>query len=127
MKRARWSAEDRAYFRSLGKFIAERRKELGMTQAEMARELKVCQQTVFAYELGDRMINIVMLRKLAGIFQVSVEELSGMRMKIRPKRRLSPAGIRHADRYRSLGKTRQRFVARLIDLLLLEQAALASK
>ena len=49
-------AESRAYFRALGKHITELRKEIGMTQAELARALKVSQQTVFAYELGDRRV-----------------------------------------------------------------------
>ena len=32
-----------------------------MTQAELARALKVSQQTVFAYELGDRRVSVLML------------------------------------------------------------------
>jgi transcriptional regulator with XRE-family HTH domain len=115
--------ESRAYFRALGQHISELRKGLGMTQAELARELKVSQQTVFAYELGDRRVSVLMLVKLARIFDTSVEELSELKMTIRPKRRLSPAGIRHAERYQMLSKTRQRFVARIIDVVLAEQNA----
>lgn len=98
-----------------------------MTQAELARLLKVSQQTVFSWELGDRRVSVLTLVQLARIFDTSVEELSGLKMPIRPKCRLSPAGVRHADRYRQLSKTRQHFVARIIELLLQEQAALASK
>jgi transcriptional regulator with XRE-family HTH domain len=115
--------ESRAYFRSLGMHIAELRKEQGMTQAELARALGLSQQTVFAYELGDRRVSVLILVKLARIFQVTIEELSGLKMVIRPKRRLSPAGIRHAERFQQLSKTRQRFAKRLIDLLLVEQNA----
>ncbi|WP_129780376.1 helix-turn-helix transcriptional regulator [Peristeroidobacter soli] len=43
-------AESRAYFRALGKHISQLRKEIGMTQAELARALNVSQQAVFAYE-----------------------------------------------------------------------------
>jgi DNA-binding XRE family transcriptional regulator len=68
----RLKAESRAYFRSLGKHITELRKEIGMTQAELARALKVSQQTVFAYELGDRRVSVLMLVKLARIFDTSV-------------------------------------------------------
>lgn len=110
--------ESRAYFRTLGKHISQLRKEHGMTQAELARTLGVSQQTVFAYELGGRRVNVLMLVKLADIFGMSVEQLSGFKMPVRRKRRLSPAGVRHAERYRMLSKTKQRFVARIIDVLL---------
>ena len=93
-----------------------------MTQAELARALGVSQQTVFAYELGDRRVSVLMLVKLARIFDTSVEELSGLKMLIRPKRRLSPAGVRHAECYQ-LSKTEQRFVKRIIDTLLERVAA----
>ena len=111
-------AESQTYFRALGKHITELRKEIGMTQAELARALGVSQQTVFAYELGDRRVSVLMLVKLARIFDTSVEELSGLKMPVRRKRRLSPAGARHAERYQQLSKTEQRFVTRIIDTLL---------
>ena len=123
MNAPRLKAESRAYFRALGKHITELRKEIGMTQAELARALKVSQQTVFAYELGDRRVSVLMLVKLARIFDTSVEELSGLKMPIRPKRRLSPAGVRHAESYQRLSKTEQRFVKKIIDTLLERVAA----
>src|SRR5690349_13695748 len=110
--------ESRAYFRALGAHVSTLRKELGMTQAELARALGVSQQTVFAYELGDRRISVLMLLKLGKIFDVRVEDLMGMITRPRPKRRLSPAGMRHAERFQQLSKTEQRFVKRIIDLLL---------
>ena len=119
MSAPRLKAESQAYFRALGKHITELRKEIGMTQAELARALGVSQQTVFAYELGDRRVSVLMLIELARIFDTSVEELSGLKMPIRPKRRLSPAGVRHAE----LSKTEQRFVKRIIDTLLERVAA----
>jgi len=70
------------------------------------------------YELGDRRVSVLMLVKLAHIFDTSVEELSGSKMSIRPKRRLSPAGVPHAESHQRLSKTEQRFVKRIIDTLL---------
>jgi DNA-binding XRE family transcriptional regulator len=119
-------AESRAYFRSLGKHIEVLRKEEGMTQAELARTLGVSQQTTFSWETGDRRINVLMLIKLARIFDTSVEELSGLKMPVRPQRRLSPAGVRHAERYQQLSKTQQRFVMKIIDVLLEQQPSAAS-
>ena len=90
-----------------------------MTQAELARALGVSQQTVFAYELGDRRVSVLMLAKLAKLFAVPVEELMGMTRSQRPShRRLSPAGVRHAERFQLLSKTQQRFVVKIIDVLL---------
>ena len=110
--------ESRAYFRALGAHVTRLRNEHGMTQAELARSLGVSQQTVFAYELGDRRISVLILVKLAKIFEVPLEALAGMTVIIRPQRRLSPAGMRHADRYQQLSKTEQRFVKKIMDLLL---------
>lgn len=123
MNAPRVKGESRAYFRALGAHISVLRKEQGMTQAELSRALGVSQQTVFAYELGDRRVSVLMLVKLARIFDISVEELSGMKMPIRSKRRLSPAGARHAERFQLMSKTQQRFVKRIIDVLLTEQSA----
>lgn len=112
-------AESRAYFRALGATITERRKEIGMTQAELARGLGVSQQTVFAYELGDRRVSVLIIAKLARIFQITVEEMIGMSRIPRPAhRRLSPAGMRHAERFQQLSKTEQRFVKKIMDMCL---------
>jgi len=90
----------------------------GLTQAELSRLLGVSQQTVFAYELGDRRMSVLILVKLAKIFGVSIEELTGMTtIQVRPKQRLSPAGMRHAERFQQLSKTEQRFVKKIIDVL----------
>lgn len=110
--------ESRTYFRALGAHISLLRKARGMTQAELARALGVSQQAVFAYELGDRRVSVLILAKLAKVFAISVEELMGITKPTRiPKRRLSPRAMRHAERLQALSKTQQRFVIRIIDLL----------
>lgn len=115
--------ESRAYFRALGAHISKLRKGQHLTQAELARLLGVSQQTVFAYELGDRRVSVLMLIKLAKIFDVPVEELIGLINSPRPdKPRPSPAGIRHAERFQQLSKTEQRFVTRIIDVLLAQSS-----
>jgi transcriptional regulator with XRE-family HTH domain len=126
MNAPRIKAESRAYFRALGAHICVLRKEQGMTQAELARAIGVSQQTVFAYELGDRRVSVLIVAKLAKTFGVPVEELMGMQMLIRPKCRLSPAGVRHAERYQKLSKTEQRFVKKIIDTLLSPQPSIAA-
>ena len=111
-------AESRTYFRALGAHVAQLRKARGMTQAELARAVGVSQQAVFAYELGDRRISVLILAKIAKVFGVPVEELIGM---VKPahvrKQRLSPRAERHAERLQALPKTQQRLVVRIIDTL----------
>lgn len=116
--------ESRAYFRALGKHITTLRKKFDMTQAELARALGVSQQTVFAWELGDRRVSVLMLLKLAQIFQTPAEQLMDLSKEPCPvKRLLSPAGVRHAERFQQLSRTDQRFIKKLIDALLTEQNA----
>lgn len=119
--------ESRAYFRALGAHVALLRKRLGMTQAELARAVGVSQQAVFAYELGDRRISVLVLGKLSRVFNVPVQDLMGM---IKPARaskgRLSPRAMRHAERLQALSKTKQRFVIRIIDVLEADSTRLPS-
>lgn len=112
-------ANSKAFYRSLGKHIGVLRKERDLTQAELSRMLGVSQQSVFAYELGDRRVNVLALIKLARIFDVPVASLIGMVKSQEPSnRRLSLAGLRHAERYLQLPKKHQRFVSKIMDVLL---------
>lgn len=116
--------ESRTYFRALGEHVSKLRKEQGLTQAELARLLEVSQQTVFAYELGDRRVSVLMLIKLAKIFSVPVEELMSMTHSAPSTNpRPSPAGIRHAERFQELRRSDQRFVTRIIDVLLARKSS----
>lgn len=110
--------ESRAYFRSLGGHIALMRKARGMTQAELARAIGVSQQAVFAYELGERRVSVLVLIKIAKVFTLPVEDLIGLSKTTRiPKGRLSPRAMRHAERLQALTKTQQRFIIRILDVL----------
>jgi len=110
--------ESRAYFRTLGARVTAMRKSRGMTQAELARAIGVSQQAVFAYELGERRISVLVLVKLSRVFGNTVEEMIGFTKPPRvPKGRLSPRAMRHAQRLQALTKTQQRFVIRIIDVL----------
>lgn len=110
--------ESRAYFRALGMRVTMLRQSRGMTQAELARALGVSQQAVFAYELGERRISVLVLTKLARIFSTPVGDIVGLSNPIRERKgRLSPRCVRHAERLQALSKTQQRFVVRIIDVL----------
>jgi len=93
------------------------RKARGMTQAELARAIGVSQQAVFAYELGDRRVSVLLLSKMAQAFTVSVEDMVGFSRPICvPKGRLSPRAIRHAERLQALSRSQQRLIIRILDL-----------
>lgn len=110
--------ESRAYFRALGIQVTTLRKSRGMTQAELARAIGVSQQAVFAWELGERRISVLVLAKLAKIFSTSVEAMIGLSKPPHVRKgRLSPRCMRHAERLQGLPKTQQRFVIRIIDTL----------
>lgn len=64
-----------------GCFIAQLRKELGLTQKELAEKLKVTDKAISRWETGKGLPDTSLLKPLAEIFGVSVGELlSGKRM-----------------------------------------------
>lgn len=108
--------ESRRYFAMLGAHVCQLRKAHKMTQAELARALGVSQQAVFAYELGTRRISVFVLARLARVFGVSLNELTGIDPPAR-KTRVSPRAIRLAERLQALPTTQRRFVFRILNLL----------
>lgn len=64
-----------------GCFIAQLRKELGLTQKELAEKLEVTDKAISRWETGKGLPDTSLLKPLAEIFGVSVGELlSGKRM-----------------------------------------------
>ncbi len=59
----------------VGNFIMEKRKALGMTQQQLADKLKVSFQAVSKWENGTTYPNIEILRDLAIVLEVSVDEI----------------------------------------------------
>jgi transcriptional regulator with XRE-family HTH domain len=89
-----------------------------MMQAELARALGVSQQAVFAYEIGERRVSVLVLERLARLFRLNIDQILGFVSEpSSKKRRLSPRAMRHAERLQALSKTQQRFVLRIIDVL----------
>ena len=59
----------------LGERIAEKRKEQGMTQAELAEQMLVTRQTVSRWEAGSALPDIEKITQLAKILEVSCDYL----------------------------------------------------
>jgi transcriptional regulator with XRE-family HTH domain len=109
--------DSRVYFAALGKRVAQLRKSLGITQAELARAIGVSQQTVFAYEIGDRRISVLVLVRLARFFDLTVDQFLGFASTPPKKGRVSPRAVRQAERLQALSKTQRRFVVKIIVVL----------
>ena len=59
----------------IGKFIAERRKALGMTQIQLADKLYVSDKAVSKWETGKSMPDVSIMLELSNILGISVQEL----------------------------------------------------
>lgn len=68
---------DTEIYESFGKKLKERRKELNLTQRDLANLLSITPSAVNHYENGNRKINIDMLNKMAACLEISADELMG--------------------------------------------------
>ena len=59
----------------IGQFIAEMRKEQGLTQRELAEKLLITDKTVSKWECGKGMPDVSLMMPLCQILQISVNEL----------------------------------------------------
>ncbi len=111
------SSDEKAFFQAMGERIAEARKTLGMTQAQLADELEVAQQVVASYEVGRHRVPASFLPRLARTLAIPVEELIGEETQ-RPRRGPAPRLLQQIERIQRLPKSQQRFVMQMIDTAL---------
>ncbi len=113
------SQDEREFFIALGSRMAEQRKRLSITQMQMAETLSVSQQTVNAYEAGQRRVPVSMLPVLAHTLGMSLEELIGEPTSPATRKRGPPAALqRHMERISALPKAQQKFVLQVLDSVL---------
>lgn len=112
------SKEERAFFAELGARIAQLRKDQGITQVQLAELLGVSQQTITAYEVGRRRIQVSALPTIAKALGVAVEALIGEEPKTASKRGRAPKLEQQMDRITRLPKAQQRFVMQVLDSVL---------
>lgn len=67
----------RTMYHNIGNFIANKRKELGMTQQKLAEQLNVSFQAVSKWETGATVPDALLLPQLAHLLQTSVDALVG--------------------------------------------------
>ena len=113
------STEEREFFVALGERITNLRKARGITQVELAEILGVSQQTVQAYEVGRRRIQVSALPVVARTLGVPLEELFGVvRKPERSKRGPMSQLERSMERIAELPKQKQRFVVEMLETVL---------
>ena len=61
--------------KKIGRFLKELRKEMGITQEEVAEKLDVSSRTISRWETGANMPDISLLVNIAEIFNVSIPEI----------------------------------------------------
>ena len=59
----------------IGKFIAERRKKLGLTQAQLAEKLLITDRAVSKWETGRAMPDSAIMLELCNLLEISVTDL----------------------------------------------------
>ncbi len=111
------SKDERAFFKRLGRCVAELRKTRDITQVQIAEHLGVSQQTVNAYETGYRRIPVSALSPLARYLGVSLDELVGETAQAN-KRGPTPKLQRQIEQVRQLPRAKQRFVIEMLDTVL---------
>ena len=98
--------------KEIGKFIQEERKNLGMTQEELASKIYVTSKAVSKWENGRGLPNIDGMIRLAELFNISVNEL------LMAKRMNTEEKITSADKtiINNMKKNRKKIV--YLDILL---------
>lgn len=114
--------DDKVFFKQLGKRIAELRKELGLTQAQLAETLEISQQLIAAYEAGSRKVPASILPTFVKLFAVNLEQLIGLEDK--PTKR-GPASTlqRQIEQIGLMPRAKQKFITEMLDALIKQQQA----
>jgi transcriptional regulator with XRE-family HTH domain len=115
------STQEREFFVALGDRITQLRKARGITQAQLAQALGVSQQTVQAYEVGRRRIQVSNLPVVARTLSASLEELFGEQAQFSRKRGPVPKWHQQIEAIARLPRTQQRFVSQMLDTVLAQQ------
>jgi len=115
------SAAEKEYFKALGVRIAERRKELGLTQVQVAAALEIAQQRYAAYEVGHRRIQVSLLPALSRVLMTDLDSLLGS-APAHAKRGPASKFQRYLDQIGQLPKTQQKFLLQMLETALAQHS-----
>jgi transcriptional regulator with XRE-family HTH domain len=121
---ATMDSKDSAFFKELGTRIAHARKERGMTQAALAEQLGIAQQTLAHYEVARARIAASLLPRVAELLDLSLDELLVGRPTIRLPGKRGPASRieQQIDAVTRLPKASQKAVWQLLDAMIAQHA-----
>ncbi|MFP1727466.1 helix-turn-helix domain-containing protein [Lonsdalea quercina] len=103
----------------LGKRITTLRKEVGLTQVQMAEALNVSQQVVQSWEAGRRRIQIPVLPAVAKILSVHLEGLLGEEAENTPRKHGPASRLeQQIQAISQLPRIRQKLVSEKIDAVI---------
>ena len=114
---------DKIFFKELGIRIALYRKELGLTQIQLAKILGISQQHMGSFEHGIRKIPASMLPTLSELFGISLGTLYGQENKS-VKREPTPKLLQQIEKLATLPKSKQKFVMEMLDTVIKQQASI---
>ncbi len=118
------STDEREFFIALGNHIAELRKAKGITQIQMAQILAVSQQTINSYEVGRRRVPASALPAIARMLTISIDELLGEpATTTKNKRGPTPKLQQTIDKIGSMPRSKQKFIAEMLDAIVAQQQA----
>lgn len=112
------TTEERDFFIALGERITQFRKARGITQVQLAETLGVSQQTIQAYEVGRRRIQVSNLPVVARALSVSLEDLFGESDSSPRKRGPAPKWQKQIEAIAQLPRAKQQFVSQVLDSVL---------
>ncbi len=112
--------DDEVFFKQLGKRLALLRKELDLTQVQLAEILNISQQHMAAIEAGRRKATASTIPVLAQLFGITTDELLGLQDK--PAKR-GPASTlqRQIEQIGLMPRSKQRFIVEMLEALIKQQ------
>ncbi len=114
--------DDKVFFQQLGKRIAALRKEMKLTQTQLATHLGTAQQLIAAYEAGSRKIPVSVLTNMARLFAVPMDELVGAKeapAKRGPASRLQ----RQMEQIAQMPRAKQKLAMDMLEAIIQQQAS----
>ena len=121
---ANMSPNDKPFYQTLGKRIAERRKAKGLTQQQLAEILGISQKTIAHYEVGRLRVAVIMLPILCKALSVTLDDLVGTPA-AKQKSKRGPASVlqQQIEQIRELPRAKQKFVIDMLNTVIQQQAS----
>ena len=114
--------EDKQFYKDLGKRIAVSRKELELTQTQLAERLGIAQQTMAHYEGGSLRIAVALLKPLSHILDIRLDELiDEPATSKKSKRGPAPKLQQQIEQISLMPRAKQKFITEMLDALIQQQ------